>query len=58
MKHDYDYDSVPGNAEDETKTFDMYHVRSRWNLAFLVLMILALLLLLLYALLTGGDQAV
>ena len=58
MKHEDDYDSVPGNAEDETKTFDMYHVRSRWDLVFLILLIVALLVLLLYALLTGGDQAV
>ncbi len=35
-------------AKDDAKTFDIYHLRSRWSVALAALAILVLLLMILY----------
>lgn len=44
-------------AKDDTKTFDIYHFRSRWSVALAALAVLALLLLVLYYVLSGPQVA-
>lgn len=57
MTEDPKDEAPPATATDPRKTFDMYHIFSRWDLVLLAAFVLALLLVALFLSLSGGASA-